>query len=76
MEATEKKEAKPKSDATRFVEFYKSMGVPLKMKMKDGMVQILFEDNGSGKLLFTPEAGSVAWFDMDGKFAKQVFYSR
>ena len=76
MEAKEKKEAKPKSDATRFVEFYKAMGVPLKMKMKDGMIQILFEDNGSGQLLFTPGVGSVVWFDMDGKFAKQVFYSK
>ena len=52
------------------------MGVPLKMKMKDGMIQILFEDNGSGQLLFTPGVGSVVWFDMEGKFAKQVFYSK
>lgn len=76
METEEKKEPKPKSDATRFKEFYKSLGVPLKMKMKDGMIQILFEDNGSGQLLFTPGVGSVVWFDMEGKFAKQVFYSQ
>lgn len=76
METEGKKEPKPKSDATRFVEFYRSLGVPLKLKVKDGMLQILFADDGAGKLLFTPDAGSVAWFDMEGNFAKQVFYSK
>ena len=76
METKEKKEPKPKTDATRFVEFYKAMGVPLKLKVKDGKLQILFEDNGLEQFLFTPGAGSVVWFDMEGKFAKQVFYSK